>query len=78
MAILMSMTSTRGRFVSEKSYFNYKHKKEICDGEKKTFHHKHEDGKIDFKVGNGNDDDISSCFLFYEIITLKYNHLMPM
>jgi len=47
-------------------------------GEKKTFHHKHEDGKFDFKVGNGNNDDISSCFLFYEIITLKYNHLMPM
>jgi len=45
----ISIINTRRRFVK---------------GKKKTFHHKHEDGKIDFKVDNGNDDDISSCFLF--------------
>ncbi len=73
---------------------NDKHKREICEvenlisitstkkrfviGGKKTFHHKHEDGKIDFEMDNGNEDDISSCILFHETITLKYNHLMPM
>jgi hypothetical protein len=59
----MSITSIRRRFVKRK---------------RKTFHHKHEDGKSDFEVDNGNEDDISSCFLFHKTITLKYNHLMPM